>query len=1051
MVVRRMTENDLEQACIEWFRELGWEYTHGELISPGGFAPERAHYNEVVLAPRFRAALESLNPDLPASAIDDAEKRVRQFAGQSLVEANRDLYVWLRDGIPVDIEEDGHRHQAFVAVFDWADLSRNDWLIVNQFTVKGSKTVRPDMVAFINGLPLAVIELKNPADEKADVFAAFNQIQNYKNEIPQLFEPNVVCVISDGTVARLGSISADQERFMPWRVADGIAAPEQHLELEVLVKGLFERQTFLKYFRHFVAYQTSGAGTFKVVAGYHQYHGVLKGVERALASINDHRDGKRGKGGVMWFTQGSGKSLLAVFYVGLLREHPDLENPTVVVVTDRKDLDGQLYETFASCRIPLRTAPVQASDRAELKKLLAEQVAGGIFFTTIQKFAPERGQDAVEEINPRSNIIVICDEAHRTQYGFKSELDKKGEKYRYGLAKYMHDALPNALYLGLTGTPISENDRDTEAVFGTYVDIYDVLASQKDGTTVPIHYEQRIIDLSVNKGELDSLDEELDALLEDDPEEQSNKTISTLARLESIAMADGRLEKLADDLVQHWDKRLEALDGKGMIVAISRKAAVALYDEIIKRRPDWHSKDVSQGVIKVVMTSPASDPPTLRAHATSPQEKKLLEKRIKDPEDPLRLVIVRDMWLTGFDAPCLHTLYVDKPMRGQGLMQAVARVNRVWKDKPGGLVVDYIGIGEELKQAIAQYTRARGGDQRGGPVEFIDEALKIVKETVGVIRDMLHGVNLERIATDAKMALVALPLAMNHLVKLNQKAEGAATDAKPPGVKRFLDQVTKLSKAQALAGTHPEALALRNEIAFYQAVKAGLVKFTGVGAGKSKVEKEAAMRQIVAKGVLVNGVADLYKTLGVERPDISVLDETFLKKLGEIPQKNLAAELLQRLIDDEIQARGRRNTTQAQKFSKKLTDAINRYTNRGLTSAQVIEELIKLAHEIAADKPPEGMTEDEFAFYEALRENESAVRDMGDPVLKALAHELTDKLRKSATIDWQKRDAARARMRLLVKVLLTKYKYPPDKQPEAVEKVIEQAELYADMWAFEGA
>jgi len=1043
-----MTENDLEQACIEWFRELGWEYSHGETISPGGFAPERAHYNEVILAPRFRSALESLNPDLPISAIDDAEKRVKQFAGQSLIEANRDLYVWLRDGIPVDIEDDGHRRQVAVAVFDWTDITRNDWLIVNQFTVKGSKTVRPDMVAFVNGLPLAVIELKNPADEKADVFAAFNQIQNYKNEIPQLFEPNVVCIISDGTVARVGSLSADQERFMPWRVADGIAAPEQHLELEVLVKGLFERETFLKYLRHFIAYQTTGAGTFKVIAGYHQYHGVLKGVDRALDSILHRHDGK---GGVMWFTQGSGKSLLAVFYVGMLREHPKLENPTVVIVTDRKDLDGQLYETFSACRIPLRTKPVQATDRAELKMLLSEQEAGGIFFTTIQKFAPEKGRDTVEEINSRSNIIVICDEAHRTQYGFKSDLDKKGEKYRYGLAKYMHDALPNALYLGLTGTPISENDRDTEAVFGTYVDIYDVLSSQKDGTTVPIHYEQRIIDLAVNQDELDTLDEELDALLEDDPEEQNSKTISTLARLESIAMADGRLAKLADDLVTHWDKRLEALDGKGMIVAISRKAAVALYDEIIKLRPEWHAKEIDQGVIKVVMTSPASDHPALRAHATTAQEKKLLEKRIKDPDDPLQLVIVRDMWLTGFDAPCLHTLYVDKPMRGQGLMQAVARVNRVWKDKPGGLVVDYIGIGEELKAAIVQYTRARGGDQRGEPVEFIEEALAILKETIGIVRAMLHGVPLEAIAEDAKRALAALPLAMNHLVKLNVNGNNSTTDIKPSGVKRFLDQVTKLSKAQALAGTHPEALLLRNEIAFYQAVKAGLIKFTSVGAGKSKVEKEAAMRQIVAKGVLVNGVTDLYKTLGIEKPDISVLDETFLRKLGEIPQKNLAAELLQRLINDEIQSRGRRNTTQAQKFSKKLTDAINRYTSRGLTSAQVIEELIKLAHEIGADKPPEDMSDDEFAFYEALRENESAVRDMGDPVLKALAHELTDKLRKSATIDWQKRDTARARMRMLVKVLLTKYKYPPDKQPDAVAKVIEQAELYADLWAIEYA
>ncbi|WP_031596083.1 type I restriction endonuclease subunit R [Ferrovum myxofaciens] len=1043
-----MTENDLEQACIDWFRDLSWEYAHGETISPGGFAPERGHYNEVVLAPRLRSALERLNLGINASVLDDAEKKVRQFAGQSLVEANRDLYVWLRDGIPVEVEEDGHRRQINVMVFDWTDPTRNDWLIVNQFTVKGSKTVRPDMVAFVNGLPLAVIELKNPADEKADVYAAFNQIGNYKNEIPQLFEPNVVCVISDGTVARMGSISADSERFMPWRAANGIDHPEQHLELEVLVKGLFDKQTFLTYFHHFIAFQTSGAGTFKVIAGYHQYHGVLRGVERALNSIQHRHDGK---GGVMWFTQGSGKSLLAVFYVGMLRERPELENPTIVVVTDRKDLDGQLFETFASCRIPLRTTPVQANDRAELKKLLSEQVAGGIFFTTIQKFSPEKGLDTVEQLSSRSNIIVICDEAHRTQYGFKSDLDKKGEKYRYGLAKYMHDALPNALYLGLTGTPISENDRDTEAVFGTYVDIYDVLASQQDGTTVPIHYEQRIIDLAVNQAELGSLDEELEELLEDDPEEQNSRTISALSRLESIAMADGRLEKLAEDLVKHWDERLEAIDGKGMIVAISRRAAVAFYDEIIKCRPEWHAKDIDKGGIKVVMTSPASDPSALRVHATTPQEKKLLEKRIKDPDDPLKLVIVRDMWLTGFDAPCLHTLYVDKPMRGQGLMQAVARVNRVWKDKPGGLVVDYIGIGEELKAAIAQYTRARGGENRGEPVEFIEEALTILKETIAIIRDMLHGVDLTGIATDAKRALVALPIAMNHLVKLNQKPDTAGKDEKPPGVKRFLDQVTKLSKAQALAGTHRDALALRNEIAFYQAVKAGLVKFTSVGVGKSKVEKEAAMRQIVAKGVLVNGVTDLYKTLGIEKPDISVLDEIFLAKLAEIPQKNLAAELLQRLINDEIQSRGRRNTTQAQKFSKKLTDAIQKYTNRGLTSAQVIEELIKLAQEIAADKPPPGMTEDEFAFYEALRENESAVREMGDPILKALAHELTDKLRKSATIDWQKRETARARMRLLVKVLLTKYKYPPDKQPDAVEKVIAQAELYADLWAVEGA
>ncbi len=1042
-----MTENDLELACIDWFRDLGWTYSHGEVLSPGGIAPERAHYNEVILAPRFRAALERLNPDLPAAAIDDAEKRVQQFAGQSLIEANRDLYVWLRDGIPVDVEIDGHLRQINVAVFDWIDTARNDWLIVNQFTVKGAKTVRPDLVAFVNGLPLSVIELKNPADEKADVYAAFNQIQNYKNEIPQLFEPNVVCVISDGPVARVGSISADQERFMPWRMADGIENPDLHLELEVLIRGLFEKQTLLRYMRHFMAYQTTGAGTFKVIAGYHQYHGVMRGVDRALASITERHDGK---GGVMWFTQGSGKSFLAVFYVAMLRESPELENPTVVVVTDRKDLDGQLFETFATTRIPLRTVPQQAKDRPDLKRLLAEQVAGGIFFTTIQKFAPEKGESTVDVLSDRRNIIVICDEAHRTQYGFKSDLDKKGERYRYGLAKYMRDALPNALYLGLTGTPISENDRDTEAVFGTYVDIYDVMASQKDGTTVPIHYEQRIIDLSVNKAELDDIDDELEELLEDDPEEQNSKTKSMLARLESIAMANNRMATLADDLVEHWDRRLEALDGKAMIVAISRKAAVAIYDEIIKRRPDWHAKAVDQGVIKVIMTSPASDPEALRAHATSPQEKKLLEKRIKDPNDPLKIVIVRDMWLTGFDAPCLHTLYVDKPMKGQGLMQAVARVNRVWKDKPGGLVVDYIGIGEELKRAIAQYTRARGNKPGKDPVEFVDEALRILKDELSAIRDMLHGIDLDGVATDAKKALATLPVAMNHLVKLNRLPKDAKPGDQPPGVKRFLDRVAKLTKAQALAGTHPEALTLRNEIAFYQALKAGLVKYTGAGSGKSKVEKEAAMRQIVAKGVLVNGVTDLYKTLGVDKPDISVLDEVFLKKLADIPQKNLAAELLQRLIDDEIRARGRKNKTQEAKFSDKLTEAINKYTNRGLNSAQVIEELIKLAHEIAADKPPEDMSEDEYAFYLALRENESAVRELGDSVLRALALELTDKLRKSATIDWQKRETARARMRLLVKVLLQRYRYPPDRQLVATERVIEQAEQFADEWATEG-
>ena len=1035
-----MTEEDLEQACIGWFRELGWNYVPGEAISPGGAHPEREHYTQVILAGRLRDALSRLSPELPTEALEEAVKRLFQYAGQSLVEANREIFIWLRDGIPVEVEQDGHRGVRSAHVFDFDDPNNNDWLIVNQFTVKGKMTCRPDLVVFVNGIPLAVIELKNPADEDTDVSVAFRQIQNYKAEIQQLFEPNLCCVISDGTVARVGSITADEERFMPWRVARGIEHPEEHLELEVLVRGLFARETLLDYLRYFVAFQNTDSGTAKLIAGYHQYHGVRKAAQRAVEAATKRKDGK---GGVMWFTQGSGKSLIALFYVCLLRERPELENPTVVIVTDRNDLDGQMFETFAACPVPLRTEPRQAQEVDDLKDMLRNQPAGGVFFTTIQKFRPDEPGKPMEVLCERKNVIVICDEAHRTQYGFKAKFDSRTGRMKYGLAKHMREALPKAVYLGLTGTPISEDDKDTQAVFGTYVDIYDVLSSQRDGTTVPIHYDSRIIDLAVNTDELDALDEDLDELLESEDDAERNHAVSRLARLESIAMADGRLEKLASDLVAHWESRLEVMDGKAMIVAMSRPAAVALYDEIIKLRPDWHNDDLDKGVIKVVMYSPSSDRPNVRRHATTRGQKKQLEKRLKDPDDPLKLVIVRDMWLTGFDAPCLHTLFVDKPMRGAGLMQAVARVNRVWKDKPGGLVVDYIGIGEELRAAIAQYTRVAGA-RRGRPVEFVAEAVKQLKDALDAVRELFHGLDLAGI-DDPHVALGLLPRAMDHILNVDPGDDPEQNQ----GVRRFMDLITKISKAQALAGTHVEALSLREEIAFYQAVRAGLIKHTRSGKKMSKTEREAAMRQIVAKGVLVEGVTDLYATLGVDKPDISVLNEHFLAEVAKLPTKNLAAELLQRIIDDEIRSRSRKNTTQAHKFSKKLTEAINRYRNRGLTTARVIEELIQLAKEIGQDRPPEDMSEDEYAFYEALRENESAVRELGDPVLKSLAVELTHKLRASATIDWQKREGARARMRLLVKVLLTRYRYPPDRQPDAVIRVIEQAELYADQWGIE--
>ena len=1035
-----MTEEDLEQACIGWFRELGWNHMHGEAVSPGGTHPEREHYAQVILDCRLRDALSRLNAKLPAEALDEAAKRLLQYAGQSLIEANRKIYTWLRDGIPVEVEQDGHRGVRSAHVFDFDDPNNNDWLLVNQFTVKGKMTCRSDLVVFVNGIPLAVIELKNPADEDTDVTVAFHQIQNYKAEIQQLFEPNLCCVISDGTVARVGSITADEERFMPWREAGGIEHPERHLELEVLVRGLFARETLLDYLRYFVAFHHSDTGAVKLIAGYHQYHGVRKAAQRAVEAATRRKDGK---GGVIWFTPGSGKSLLALFYVCLLRECPELESPTVVIVTEPNALDGQMFDTFAGCTVPLRTEPRKAETVGELKDMLRNQPAGGVFFTTIQKFRPHEPGKPRDVLCDRSNVIVICDDAHDNQYGFKARFDSKTGRKKYGLAKHMREELPNAVYLGLTGTPIPEADKDTQAIFGEYVDIYDMLSSRRDGTTVPIHYESRIIDFAVNADEQEDLDEDLDELLGYEDEAEKSQAVDRPGRLESIAMADGRLEKLACDLVTHWDRRLEVIDGKAMVVALSRRAAVALYNEIIKVRHDWHNDDLDKGVIKVVMLSTSSDPADVRKHATTSGQREQLKERLKDPADPLRLVIVRDMWLTGFDVPCLHTLYVDKPMRGAGLMQAMARVNRVWKDKPGGLVVDYIGIGEEVKAAIAQYTRVAGAN-RGRPVEFIEEAVKELKDALDAVREMFHGIDLAGIG-DPHVALGLLPQAMDHILKLDPGDDPDQHE----GVRRFTDLITKTTKAQALAGTDEAALSCRDEIGFYQAMRAGLIKHTRSGRKMSKTAREAAMRQIVAKGVLVEGVTDLYSTLGVDKPDISVLNEHFLAEVAKLPTKNLAAELLQRIIDDEIRSRSRNNTTQAHKFSEKLTEAISKYRNYDLTTAQLIEELVQLAREMGQDRPPEDMSEGEYAFYEALRENESTVRELGDPVLKSLAIELTHKLRASATFDWQKREGARARMRLLVKVLLTRYRYPPDRQPDAVIRVIEQAELYADQWGIE--
>lgn len=1034
-----MIESDLENACIAWFQELGYAYKAGPDIAPRGETPERGNFTQAILPGRLRDALERLNPHLPAAGIEDAFNRLAQFAAGSLVEGNREMYHWIRDGVPVEIDTEDGRRGACARVVDWDNMA-NDWLVVNQFSVKGRLPVRPDMVVFLNGLPLAVVELKNPADAQADVRKAYYQVRNYQDEIPQLFEPSAVNVISDGAQALVGSITADFDRYAPWRLVEGIDTKGK-LELEILVRGLFRQDTFLTYLRHFILFQQDSGKTIKIAAGYHQMRGALKAVQRAKEALQN----ADGLGGTVWFTQGSGKSFLAVFYAAMLQQMPEFENPTFVMVTDRNDLDGQLFETFDAAYDTLQTKPVQIDSHDDLRKRLSEQPAGGIFFTTIQKFKPKVSGQRLEAISKRRNIVVVCDEAHRTQYGFKAVVDTNTGITRYGLATHLRDAFPQAIFMGMTGTPTSQEDRDTERVFGEYVDIYDVADSQADRTTVPILYEARVIDLAYNEKVDADLDADLDALLDDDDDALRQKAVSRLTRLESVAMADNRLGRLAGDLVQHWEERSGPLEGKGMIVAISRKAAVTLYDEIVELRPEWHDPDITQGVIKVVMTSPASDPPELRAHATSSAQKKLLERRLKDPEDPLKLVIVRDMWLTGFDAPSLHTLYVDKPMQGHGLMQAIARVNRVWRDKPGGLVVDYIGIGPELRTAITQY--ANLSDNAEPPVDFIDNAIPPLMDTMDVIRGMYHGFDYSGFRESPQAMLMLLAPAMDHIAGFDVEDDGHGRNR---GVKRYLDQTARLARLQALCGTHPEALALREEIAFFLAIRGLLAKATRTESEQARVEREAAMRQLVAKGVIVGEVTDVYKNMGLDKPNISVLDEAFLGEIAKAPQRNLAAELLQRILSDEIKSRGRRNVTQQALFAAKLEEAVARYRARTLTTVQVIEELLRLAHELSEAKPPQGLTEDEFAFYQTLAQNESAVQIMGDPVLRALAHELTDKLRKSATVDWAKRESSRQRMRVLVKVLLGKYRYPPDKQPQAIDKVIEQAELFADEWAIDG-
>ncbi|MCX8086872.1 MAG: type I restriction endonuclease subunit R [Rhodocyclaceae bacterium] len=1056
-----LSEAEIEQALLEQLHTLGYAIARDEDIGPDGSRPERNGHDEVVLQARLVRALERLNPALPRQARQEALRRLTQSELPSLLEENRRLHRLLTEGVDVEYDaSDGSTTAAKVRVIDFDDPARNDWLAVSQFVViNGQHHRRPDVVVFVNGLPLAVLELKAPGAEQATVAAAFNQLQTYKQQIAPLFRTNALLVASDGVTARVGSLSADFERFMPWRTTDGREiAPKGAAELQTLVEGIFERQRLLDLLRDFTVFGQTGAGLVKIIAGYHQFHAVKKAVEQTLRALppadvvqeepaayglpaaRDQRPGDK-RVGVIWHTQGSGKSLLMAFYAGVLVKHPALENPTLLVITDRNDLDDQLFATFSMCRDLIRQTPVQAEGREHLKQLL-NRAAGGVIFTTLQKFGEVDGP-----LTTRRNVVVIADEAHRSQYGFKAKVDAKTGEISYGFAKYLRDALPNASFIGFTGTPIEKEDVNTPAVFGHYIDIYDISRAVEDGATVPIYYESRVARLELDDAEKPKIDAEIEEILEGEEEAARERAKQKWATVEALVGSDKRLAQVAQDIVRHFEARVQALSGKAMIVCMSRRICVKLYDEIVRLRPQWHSSDDNAGSIKIVMTGAASDPPEWQPHIGNQARRDLLAKRARDPNDPLQLVIVRDMWLTGFDAPCMHTLYVDKPMRGHGLMQAIARVNRVFRDKPAGLVVDYIGIAQNLKDALAQYS-PRDRQQTG-----IDEAeaVAIMLEKLEVVRAMFHGFDYRGGIDGAPQARLALLASAIDWI-LDRQHRWAAQEPTPEGKKaalrRFPDAVLALFKAFALAAASDEARTVREEVGFFQAVRAALVK-SDRDDQRTARERELAIQQIVSRAVVSTEIVDILQAAGLKTPDISILSDEFLAEVQQMEKKNLALEALRRLLSDDIRSRARTNRLQSRAFSERLEEAIARYHANAITTAEVLQELIELAKEIRAARQrgeESGLSEEEIAFYDALAENESAVEVLGDDKLRLIAHELLVSLRENVSVDWAHHESARARLRVLVKRILRKWGYPPDLQNAAVQNVLAQAEALSAAW-----
>lgn len=1033
-----MTEEQLEQETLAWLEDVGYTHRYGPDIAFDGSSPERADYRQVVLPFRLREAINRLNPGIPVAAREDAIKQVLDLGIPSLLSANRAFHKLLVGGVPVQYQKDGETRGDFVRLIDWTRPEKNEWWAVNQFTIKGPhKTRRPDIILFVNGLPLALLELKNPADENANIWKAFDQIETYKEQIPDVFQYNEVLVISDGTDALMGSLSANAERFMAWRTIDGVnldpLGPFQ--ELQTLVRGVLAPQYLLDYIRYFVLFEDDGQ-LVKKIAGYHQFHAVRAAIEEVVAAS---RPGASRKGGVVWHTQGSGKSITMTCFAARVMQEAAMENPTIVVITDRNDLDGQLFGVFSLAQDLLREQPTQALTRPDLRAKLGNRPSGGIIFATIQKFMPGEDEDIFPVLSERSNIVVIADEAHRTQYGFKATLKGKPgeEKYQAGYAQHLRDALPNATFVGFTGTPVSSSDHDTRAVFGEYIHVYDMQQAKEDGATVAIYYESRLAKLRLKDEDLPAIDDEVDELAEDEEESQQAKLKSRWAALEKIVGAEPRVASVAADLVAHFEERSTAQSGKAMVVAMSRDICVHLYNEIIKLRPGWHDSDPEKGAIKIVMTGSASDKALLRPHIYDGKVKKRLEKRFKDPTDPLRLVIVRDMWLTGFDAPCVHTLYVDKPMKGHNLMQAIARVNRVFKGKQGGLVVDYIGIGNELKAAMKEYTASKG---RGTPTVDAREAYSVLMEKLDVQHALLHGCDYSDFLTGGHSSLAR---AANHVLGL--KPEGGKD-----GKRRFADTTLALTQAFSLCCTLDEAKAVREEVAFMQAVKVILTKRDITAKKRTDEQRDEAIRQIISNAVVSEQVVDIFDAVGLDKPNIGLLDDEFLAQVQNLPEKNLAVELLERLLEGEIKSRFGSNVVQEKKFSDLLGNVIKRYQNRSIETAQVMEELVEMAkkfREAASRGELLGLTEDEVRFYDALATNESAVRELTDETLKKIAHELTENLRQNLSVDWNERESVRAKLRLMVKRVLRKYKYPPDAADAAVELVLRQAHALGEEWA----